>query len=156
MLASKAIAEAIGDQASLKDMHPVTVKGKEQSIGVAEVVTVKGGARQYMRKASDASATYSLEGFTDEVYTALVKDISPSGCLLEVDAPVGIGSKLSIAFNLLALDNITVHATVYHARKQERAFYIGLCFVDLPEEAKFRIIQWIHQVNSEIVEGLLL
>jgi hypothetical protein len=137
-------------------MHPVTVKGKDQPIGVAEVVTVKGGARQYMRKATDASATYSLEGFSDESYTAMIKNISPSGCLLEVDAPVGIGSKLNIIFNLLALDNITVHATVYHARKQDRAYYIGLCFEDLQEEAKHRIIQWIHQVNSEIVEGLLL
>jgi class 3 adenylate cyclase len=156
VLASKAIAEAIGDEATLKDMHPVTVKGKDQPIGVAEVVTVKGGARQYMRKATDASATYSLEGFSDESYTAMIKNISPSGCLLEVDAPVGIGSKLNIIFNLLALDNITVHATVYHARKQDRAYYIGLCFEDLQEEAKHRIIQWIHQVNSEIVEGLLL
>jgi adenylate cyclase len=156
VLASKAIAEAIGDEATLKDMHPVTVKGKDQPIGVAEVVTVKGGARQYMRKATDASATYSLEGFSDESYTAMIKNISPSGCLLEVDAPVGIGSKLNIIFNLLALDNITVHATVYHARKQDRAYYIGLCFEDLQEEAKHRIILWIHQVNSEIVEGLLL
>jgi hypothetical protein len=73
-----------------------------------------------------------------------------------VDSPVGIGSKLNLALNLLALDNMTVRATVYHARKQERAYYIGLCFEELDEEARHRIIQWTHQVNSEIVEGLLL
>ena len=156
VLVSKIIAEAIGDQATWKDLHPVMVKGKDQPIGIAEVVTVKGGARRYMRKATDAHVTYSLEGFSDETNAAMVKNISPAGCLMEVGAPIGIGSKLNMKFNLLALDNITVRATVYHARKQERAYYIGLCFEDLPDAAKYDIIHWIHRVNSEIVEGLFL
>jgi class 3 adenylate cyclase len=156
VLASKSIADAIGDDATMLDMHPVMVKGKDHPIGVAEVVTAKGGSRRYMRKATDASATYTLEGFTDETYTASIKNISPAGCLLMVDGPVGIGSKLNLVLNLLALDNMTVRATVYHARKHERAYYIGLCFEDLEVEARHRIIQWTHQVNSEIVEGLLL
>jgi len=156
VLVSKAIADAIGDQAMLKDIHAVMVKGKDQPIGIAEVMSVKGGARQYMRKATDASAVYFLEGFSDESYSAIIKNISPSGCLLEVGVPAGIGSKLSINFNLLALDNITVRATIRHARRLNTAYYIGLCFEDLQEEAKHRIIQWIHQVNSEMVEGLLI
>jgi class 3 adenylate cyclase len=156
VLASKSIADPIGEDATMLDMHPVMVKGKDQPIGVAEVVTVKGGSRRYMRKSTDATATYTLEGFSDETYTAAIKNISPAGCLLMVDAPVAIGSKLNLALNLLALDNMTVRATVYHARKQERAYYVGLCFEDLEVEARHRIIQWTHQVNSEIVEGLLL
>ena len=156
VLASKSIAEAVGEDATMLDMHPVMVKGKDQPIGIAEVVAVKGGGRRYMRKSTDATATYTLEGFSDETYTASIKNISPAGCLLMVDAPVGIGSKLNLALNLLALDNMAVRATVYHARKQERAYYIGLCFEDLEVEARHRIIQWTHQVNSEIVEGLLL
>jgi class 3 adenylate cyclase len=156
VLASKSIADAIGEDATMLDMHPVMVKGKDQPIGVAEVVTVKGGSRRYMRKSTDATASFTLEGFSDETYTAYIKNISPAGCLLMVDSPVGIGSKLNLALNLLALDNMTVRATVYHARKQERAYYIGLCFEELDEEARHRIIQWTHQVNSEIVEGLLL
>jgi len=156
VLASKSIADAIGEDATMLDMHPVMVKGKDQPIGVAEVVTVKGGSRRYMRKSTEATATYTLEGFSDETYTAFIKNISPGGCLLAIDTPVGIGSKLNLALNLLALDNMTVRATVYHARKQERAYYIGLCFEDLEVEARHRIIQWTHQVNSEIVEGLLL
>jgi len=156
VLASKSIADPIGEDATMLDMHPVMVKGKDQPIGVAEVVTVKGGSRRYMRKSTDATATFTLEGFSDETYTAFIKNISPAGCLLAIDAPVGIGSKLNLALNLLALDNMTVRATVYHARKQERAYYIGLCFEDLEVEARHRIIQWTHQVNSEIVEGLLL
>jgi class 3 adenylate cyclase len=156
ILISKAIADAIGDQAMLKDLHPVIVKGKDQPIGIAEVVTVKGGARQFMRKATDASASFTLEGFSDESYNTVIKNISPSGCLLEVGVPVGIGSKMHINLNLFALDNIKVRATVNHARRQDTTYYIGVRFEDLQEEAKHRIILWIHQVNSEIVEGLLL
>jgi class 3 adenylate cyclase len=156
VLVSRAIAEAIGDQALLKDLHPVMVKGKDQPIGIAEVVSVKGGARQYMRKATDASAVYSLAGFSDESFTALVKNISPGGCLLVVGSPVGIGSKVNVNFSLLELENITIRATVYHARKQDTAYYIGLCFEDLQDEVHHRIVQWIHQVNSEIAEGLML
>jgi len=156
VLASKSIADAIGEDSTMLDIHPVMVKGKDQPIGVAEVVAVKGGSRRYMRKSTEATATYTLEGFSDETYTAFIKNISPGGCLLAIDTPVGIGSKLNLALNLLALDNMTVRATVYHARKQERTYYIGLCFEDLEVEARHRIIQWTHQVNSEIVEGLLL
>ena len=156
VLISKAIAEIVGEQAALKDQHPVMVKGKDQPIGIAEVITVKGGSRTAMRKTTEATATYALEGFSEEPYTAMIRNLSPGGCLLAVDAPIGIGSKLNVNLNLLALDNITVRSTVYHARKQDASYFIGLCFEDLPEEARYRIVQWIHLVNSEIVDGLLL
>jgi len=146
VLASKAIAEAIGDQASLKD----------QPIGIAEVVSVKGGARRYMRKTTDAPATYSLAGFSDETFAAIVKNVSPAGCLLVVGAPIGIGSKLIVNLDLRELDNIAIRASVYHARKQDTTYYVGLCFEDLPEDVKYRVVQWVHQVNSEIAEGLML
>jgi len=156
VLVSRAIAEAIGDQAMLKDLHPVMVKGKDQPIGIAEVVSVQGGARQYMRKATDVPAVYSLAGFTDESFPAMVKNIGPAGCLLVVGAPVGIGSKVNVKIDMRELEGITVHATVYHARKQDTAYCIGLSFDDLPEEALHLIVQWIHEVNSEIAEGLML
>lgn len=156
VLASKAIAEAIGDQASLKDQHPVMVKGKDQPIGIAEVVSVKGGARQYMRKATDAPATYSLAGFSDETFAAIVKNVSPAGCLLVVGAPIGIGSKLIAHLDLLELNTVAIRASVYHARKQDTTYYVGLCFEDLQEDVKYRVVQWVHQVNSEIAEGLML
>jgi len=156
VLASKAIAEAIGDQALMKDQHPVMVKGKDQPIGIAEVVSVKGGARQYMRMTTDAPATYSLAGFSEETFAAIVKNISPGGCLLVVGAPIGIGSKLNVNLDLLDLDKISIRASVYHARKQDTTYYVGICFEDLPEDVKYRVVQWVHQVNSEIVDGLML
>jgi class 3 adenylate cyclase len=156
VLVSKAIAEAIGDQASLRDQHPVMVKGKDQPIGIAEVVSVKGGARRYMRKTTDAPATYSLAGFSDEIFAAIVKNVSPAGCLLVVGAPIGIGSKLIVHLDLRELEDVEIHASVFHARKQDANYYVGLCFEDLQEDVKHRVVQWVHQVNSEIVEGLML
>ena len=156
VLVSKITADEIGGLATWKELAPVMVKGKDHPVGIVEGMAVKGGARQYMRKETDASVTYALEGFSDESNTGVVKNIGPAGCLLKVDGPIAIGSKLSINFNLVSLGTITVRATVYHARKRDRVYYVGLCFEDLQEEAKHRIIHWIHQVSSEIVEGLFL
>lgn len=156
VLVSKAIAEIIGEQATWKDLPPVHVKGKEQSIGIAEPVAIKGGSRRFMRKTADINVTYTLEGFSDEPSTAVVKNIGASGCLMMVIAPIGIGSKLNITFTIVALGTITVRATVYHARRQESMYYVGLCFENLPDDIKYRIIHWIHMVNSEIVPGLFL
>ena len=156
VLVSKVIFDEVGGEATWKELLPVMVKGKDHPISIAEAVTVKGGNRRFMRKVTDTKVTYSLEGFSEESNTASVKNIGPAGCLLEVSGPIGIGSKLNVNFNMIALGNITVRATVYHARKQERAYYIGLCFENLPEAAKHDIINWIHRVNSEIVEGLFL
>jgi class 3 adenylate cyclase len=156
VLVSKVIFDEVGGEATWKELSPVMVKGKDHPISIAEAVTVKGGNRRFMRKVTDAKVTYSLEGFSEESNTATVKNIGPAGCLLEVGGPIGIGSKLNVNFNMIALGNISVRTTVYHARKQERAYYIGLCFENLPEAAKYDIINWIHRVNSEIVEGLFL
>jgi hypothetical protein len=109
-----------------------------------------------MRKATDITVTYTLEGFSDESNAGIVKNISADGCLMEVNGPMAIGSRLHMHFNLVTLGAITVRATVYHARKQNRSYYIGLCFEDLQEEVQHRIIMWTHQVNTEIVPGLFL
>jgi adenylate cyclase len=156
VLVSKAIADTIGAQASWKELAPVMVKGKDQPIGIAEPLNVQGGSRRYMRKIIDLSATYTLEGFADEVNNARVRNISPGGCLLEVRNPIGIGSKLHVTMTVAEVGTIMVHASVYHARKQDVQYYVGLCFDGLPEEVKHRIVEWIHQVNTEIVEGLYL
>lgn len=156
ILVSKIIADEIGALATWKELAPVVVKGKDHPISIAEPVTVQGGARMHMRKATDVSVTYALEGFPDESNAAIVKNIGSGGCLLEVGGPIGLGSKMIINFNLVAMGNITVHATVYHARKQDRNYYVGLCFEDLQQDVRHRILHWTHQLNSEIVEGLFL
>jgi hypothetical protein len=156
VLVSKAVAEAVGDHASWKELPPITVKGKDRPIGVAEPLNIKGGARRYMRKTTDIAVTFTLEGFADEANSGMVRNISADGCLMEVSSPMAIGSKLKVSFNLITLGTMTVRATVYHARKQNRSYFIGLCFEDLQTDVQHRIVQWVHQVNTEVVPGLFL
>jgi adenylate cyclase len=156
VLVSKAVAEAVGDQATWKALPPVTVKGKDQPIVIAEPLTITGGARRYMRRTADISVTYTLEGFSDEANSGMVRNISADGCLVEVSGPMAIGSKLNVTFSLVTLGTITVRATVYHARRQNRTYFIGLCFEDLQTDVQHRIVQWVHQVNTEVVPGLFL
>jgi class 3 adenylate cyclase len=156
VLVSRAVADAVGDAATWKELPSVTVKGKDQPIGIAEPVGIRGGARRYMRKPADFTVTYTLEGFADESNTGAVRNISADGCLMEVSGPMAVGSKLHMHFNLAMLGAITVRATVYHARKQNRSYYIGLCFEDLQTDVQHRITRWIHQVHTEIAPGLFL
>ena len=156
VLMSKAVAEAIGNQASWKELEPATLKGKNQPGWIAEPILVAGGARRYMRKTVDIPVTYWLEGFADETNKAVLKNISPAGCLMDVPTPIGIGSKLSVTLNLIEVGTITVRATVLHARKQDRQYAVGLGFDDLKDDIRHRIMKWIHQVNASIVEGLFL
>jgi class 3 adenylate cyclase len=156
VLASKTIADIIADQATWKELPPVQVKGKEQPVGIAEPIAIKGGSRRYMRKNTDFSVAYSLEGFPDEANSATVRNISAAGCLMVTTAPIGIGSQLNLTFSSVSLGDIAVRGSVYHARRQEQAYYVGLCFENLPDDIRYRIIHWIHQVNSEIAPGLFL
>jgi len=156
VLVARIIVDKVGDQATWKELAPITVKGKDKPISISEVSAVQGGARRFMRKTMDATILFSFEGLADESLPAVVKNISPFGCLLKVETPIAIGSKLNITFNLFVLGTVKVRATVHHTKKQEASYYIGLCYEDLQDEAKFRIIQWIHRVNSEIAEGLFM
>jgi len=156
VLVSNSIVEEIGDRATWKELPPVSVKGKAQPIGIAEPLTIKGGARRHMRKPVEVLGSYWLEGFPEELSNGMVKNISPGGCLLEVSSPVGIGSKLHVTMTLADVGNISARASVFHARKHGTMYHLGLCFDGLDEKLQHRIVEWIHQVNTEIVEGLYL
>ncbi len=109
-----------------------------------------------MRKVTEIPVEYFLEGFADESRNAVLRNISAGGCLIEVPVPIGIGSRLNLVLNLVDVGKIDVRAEVYHARRQEVVYLVGLCFENLPLEVQHRVAQWIHQVNTEIVEGLFL
>ncbi len=154
VLVSKAVADEIGECAVWKELAPVALKGKDRPLAVREALEIKGASRRYMRLATDAAVTYCLEGFQNEQNKAVARNISPSGCLLEVTSPIGIGSKLSMDIDLLTLGKLNARATVHHARKQDSACYIGLCFDGMEAESTRRIIQWVHRVESGDAESL--
>jgi len=148
VLVSKIIADEIGNQATCRALPPVTVKGKDNPIEISEVESATGCVRRHMRKKMDAKVAYSLEGFSDESNAAVLINISPLGCLLAVAAPIAIGSKLSISLTLPVVGTVNARAAVRHARKQDDAYHIALCFEDMQQETQSRIIQWIHRVNT--------
>jgi len=147
VLVSKIIVDEVGDQATYMKLPPVTVKGKEKPIEIFEVKTAAGGRRQYMRKSMDAEASYTLEGFSEESNSAILRNISPLGCLLEVASPVAIGSRLHISFTLPEIGGNNVRATVGHASKIGDLYLIAVRFEDMGEKTQSRIVQWIHRVN---------
>lgn len=147
VLVSKAIADEIGDQATCKVLPPVAVKGKDKPIEIFEVESATGSMRQFMRKEVDINAEYSLEGFAEESNTTVLKNVSPLGCLLETGAPIAIGSRLSISFTLPEIGKVNVLASVSHAKKQGKFFFIAVRFEGLKQETQFKIVQWIHQVS---------
>jgi adenylate cyclase len=148
VLVSKAIADAIAGQATYKTLPPITVKGKDKPIEIAEVGSASGCMRQHMRKEITAQAVYSLEGFSEEINSALIKNLSPLGCLLAVNVPIAIGSKLSVSFNLPEFGDIKVRADVRHASKQEDAYHIALFFDDMQQDTQSELVRWIHRVNT--------
>ncbi len=153
VLISKTIADEINDCATWKELSPVMVKGKDQQMPIYEVADIKGAVRQYMRRMMDVPMSYRLEGISDKPERAVVKDISPSGCLVEAPSPIGVGSILSMEINHNTLGDLQARAIVKHTRKHGSASHIGVCFEDMREETKQRITHWIYGVESKIVEG---
>ncbi|MBI5235270.1 MAG: HAMP domain-containing protein [Deltaproteobacteria bacterium] len=153
VLISKAIADEIADCATWKELSPVTVKGKDRQMPIYEVAGIKGVDRQYLRRMTDAPMSYRIEGLSNEYRTAVVKNISPSGCLVEASSHVGVGSILIMEMNHHALGGFNARAVVKHVREHDSTSYIGIYFEDMREETKQRITHWIYGVESKIAEG---
>lgn len=151
---SKVCADAIGKEAKLKKLDPVTVKGKEKPIEIFEVTDISKVSRKYMRRALEMGISYHLSGLADESNAAIAKNVGSGGCLLEVPVPIGVGSKLNLHFNHNSLKVLKeVKAVVRHAKKHESQYYIGVYFEGLSDSAKAEITDWVHQVESEIVQS---
>jgi class 3 adenylate cyclase len=149
IVVSKTIADEIGSLSLLKKLEPVMLKGKDKPTEVYEVVAVKGAARQEMRQIMDAPVEYQLAGLAEEKDRGIAKNLSSWGCLLEVPTPIGIGSKLTINFELRPLGTITVDGVVHHTSKKDSKYYAGVRFLDMHDTSRFQIVEWVHQVESD-------
>jgi adenylate cyclase len=149
IVASKTIADQIENMSTLNKLDPVMVKGKDKPIDIHEVIDVKGAARREMRHAADVMVEYRLAGLADDKGRALAKDLSSWGCMLEVATPIGLGSRLTVNIDLQTLGNITVDGTVHHIRKTDSRYLIGVHFLGIQDSLRYRIVEWVHQVESE-------
>lgn len=150
---SKIVADALKKEAKLNELDPILVKGKEKPIEIYEVLEITGVLRRAMRRGIEVEAIYRLAGLSEEANSALAKNISPSGCLLEVPIPVGVGSKLHLEIRADGIPYLKeVAGVVQHARKYDSKYLIGLSFERLSEKTKNLLIDWIYQVESEIIQ----
>jgi len=148
---SKATADAIGREATINRLETVKVKGKEKVIEVFEASAITGVSRTAMRRDLYLEARYHLAGLDCEINPATLRNLGSGGCLLEVSVPLGSGSQLVLHVDDKHLKYLNeVKAIVRHARKIEDRYYIGLSFEGLSEIAQASIIDWVHQVDSEI------
>lgn len=156
VLISRTIMDKLGGQTACKELPPVSVKGKDKPIPIAEVAATPGGTRRYMRKEMDFTVTFSLEGYEDESNTAVVKNISAGGCLLEIGTPLAIGSKLLVNINIPTLGNLRMRTTVVHAKKLDRQYYVGMTFEHVEERLLHDLIRWVHRVNTGAADGMVI
>jgi class 3 adenylate cyclase len=151
---SKVTADALGKEATLNKLEPVKVKGKEKLIDIFEASAIKGVSREALRRDVHIEASYNLTGLADEVNTATVKNLGSGGCIMEILVPLGNGSQLELHINDKSLKHLSdVKATVRHARKLANRYYVGVSFEGLSDAARASIIDWVHQVETEIYQA---
>lgn len=148
---SKATADVVGKAVTLNKMEPVKVKGKEKPVDIFEAVAVTGVSRETMRRDVHIEASYHLEGLADEINKTTVKNLGSGGCIMEVSVPLGTGSQIVLHINEKSLKHLSeVKATVRHARKLANRYYVGISFENLSDTTRASVIDWVHQVESEI------
>ncbi len=148
---SKTTADATRELSTLNRLEPVSVKGKDEPIDIHEVIDAKGTGRREMRQVMSTAVEYRLEGTAETRGRAVAKNISSWGCLLAMPNPVGVGSRLHITIDLQSRGRITVPATVLHIRKKEFGYYVGVSFLGIDKTSRYRIVEWVHRVESEII-----
>jgi class 3 adenylate cyclase len=154
IVVSKVIADHLGDEAVLTRLEPVQVKGKDRPLEIYNVTDVKGPTRRYMRQTVKTPVVYYHTDAPHEPARGIARNISPTGCLLEVPLPIIAGSTLQLAIEHPCFSGLTITATVHHSRKQFSKYYAGVRFQDLDEVSRCSIITWIHEVESDVVDSV--
>ncbi len=149
---SKVIADLVGDLATVTKLEPVMVKGKDKLLEVYNVTDVKGSTRKYMRQTTETPVVYYPADLPNEMQRAVAKNISPSGCLLEVAAPIPAATRLCMEIDHKCFHGLKLRAVVHHAKKMYSKHFVVVRFEELDEASKYGIIAWVHEVESDIID----
>lgn len=152
IIISDAVAKQLGENIIVSRIDSVFLKGKDEPIEIFNVVNVKGSKRSYMRQAIDAPCKYHLAVVPYDSGSGIIKNISPSGCLMETGSALKVGTKITLEIDHKAFRRTKLSALVTHAREHAAKNYVGLRFNDIEEQTRCRIITWIHEVESDVVD----
>ncbi|MDI3500307.1 MAG: hypothetical protein PWP18_485 [Thermoanaerobacter sp.] len=101
--------------------------------------------RQYFRLEKVIPFTYTISGGEeDKVYKGLIQDISGGGLRCKVDKKLEVGTIINCVFTLD--QEITVSGKVVRYEELlEKGYEIGLCYVDIDEKVREKIISYIFE-----------
>ncbi|HAA63659.1 MAG TPA: pilus assembly protein PilZ [Thermoanaerobacter sp.] len=101
--------------------------------------------RQYFRLEKVIPFTYTISGGEeDKVYKGLIQDISGGGLRCKVDKKLEVGTIINCVFTLD--QEITVSGKVVRYEELlEKGYEIGVCYVDIDEKVREKIISYIFE-----------
>ncbi|ABY92956.1 flagellar brake protein [Thermoanaerobacter sp. CM-CNRG TB177] len=101
--------------------------------------------RQYFRLEKVIPFTYTISGGEeDKVYKGLIQDISGGGLRCKVDKKLEVGTIINCVFTLD--QEITVSGKVVRYEELlEKGYEIGICYVDISEKVREKIISYIFE-----------
>ncbi|MBE3592657.1 MAG: flagellar brake protein [Thermoanaerobacter sp.] len=101
--------------------------------------------RQYFRLEKVIPFTYTISGGDeDRVYKGVIQDISGGGLRCKVDKKLEVGTIINCVFTLD--QEVTVSGKVVRYEELlEKGYEIGLCYVDIDEKVREKIISYIFE-----------
>ena len=101
--------------------------------------------RQYFRLEKVIPFTYTISGGEeDKVYKGLIQDISGGGLRCKVDKKLEVGTIINCVFTL-DQEIIISGKVVRYEELLEKGYEIGLCYVDIDEKVREKIISYIFE-----------
>lgn len=151
VIMSRAVREALGEDCAAQALADLPVKGKKEPLEVFALLGMKNALRRHRRKPVLLAASVSLAGLADEAQPATLRDLSQSGCVLEVRQPLGPGSQLELSVSEPALARLRrVPAVVRHLRKAPGGYLVGVLFADLDDETAGQVSDYVHKVETVV------
>ncbi|SHE60081.1 c-di-GMP-binding flagellar brake protein YcgR, contains PilZNR and PilZ domains [Thermoanaerobacter uzonensis DSM 18761] len=100
--------------------------------------------RQYFRLEKVIPFTYTISEEEDKVYKGLIQDISGGGLKCKVDKKLEVGTIINCVFTLD--QEITVSGKVVrYDESLEKGYEVGICYVDIDEKVREKIISYIFE-----------
>lgn len=105
--------------------------------------------RKYFRLEKVIPFTYRIRGEEEKEYKGVIQDISGGGLRCRVDKKLEIGTIIDCSFTLD--EEIQVSGKVVrYEESMEKGYEVGVCYVDIEERMREKIIRYIFEEQRKI------